>query len=64
LLRELFHLSGRVLESPQLAATLRVERFHSCCTPKPLLPSGIFLKEMPPFEKPEMAGKLWNRSRT
>jgi hypothetical protein len=25
-----------------------LQRFHSCYIPKPLLPSGIFLKKMPP----------------
>jgi hypothetical protein len=31
------------------AAGGRLYRFQNCYTPEPLLPSGIFLKKMPPF---------------
>jgi hypothetical protein len=39
-----------------------VQRFHNCCTPKPQLRSGIFLKKMPPCRKFAREHELWNRS--
>jgi hypothetical protein len=38
-----------------------LQRFHNCCTLKPLLSRGIFLKKMPPRTRQKMARKLWNR---
>ncbi len=40
----------------------RLQQFHNCCTPKPPLPSGIFLKKMTPFAELKRARELWNCS--
>jgi hypothetical protein len=39
-----------------------VQRFSNCCSPKPQLPSGFFLKKKPPCTTPVTARKLENRS--
>jgi hypothetical protein len=41
-----------------------LQRFQNCCTPEPLLLSGIFLKKMPPLATLKRASEFWNRSKS
>ena len=57
-------MGGGPTRSPGLASPsfVLLERFQSWCIREALLPSGIFLKKMPPFTTLKRAHELWNRS--